>query len=183
MHDITPDRVVADVLTAAGYDVVRCAEPDAPDFPCAGAFGSCPLDGSVDVAVVVHDRPAVDLAHGEIGVVCALRDAVPVVVAGNHTQSAFGARCDAVANSVGDVPAACRWAIAAAAHRASDFVSIFAGVSTTVERRGHVVTVRLAPDATAAQAELASRATSRMYPSARTIDVAPAHPAVNPIME
>src|SRR5689334_1884487 len=97
MHDITPDSTVADALRRGGYDVVRCSEDGATPFPCSGAGGSCPLDGSVDVAVVVHDRPTTDLAVGEVGVVCAFRDGVPVVLAGNHTQSPFDVRCDAVA--------------------------------------------------------------------------------------
>jgi hypothetical protein len=171
MHDITPDDAVADVLTAAGFDIVRCAEPGTVGFPCRGAEGSCPLDGSIDVAVVVHDRPSLDLTPGEVGVVCALRDGVPVVVAGNHTHSAYRGQCDAEAADVDDIVAACRRAMAAAQHRASDFVSNFAGVPAEVTRQGHAIAVQLPVDATERHAVLAHQATTRMFPSARTIDV------------
>ena len=172
MHDITPDDVVAGLLTTAGYDIVRCTEGRDAEFPCRGAGGSCPLDGSVDVAVVVHDRPSVDLAPGEVGVVCALRDGVPVVVAGNHTQSAYVAQCRAVAADLDDIPAACARAITAAQHRASHFVTSFAGVPAEVVRRGHRVMVHVAAEATDHQVVLAHQGATRFYPSARTIDVA-----------
>ena len=42
MHDITPDDVVAEVLTAAGYDVVRCVEPGAPASPQRSSVGAIP---------------------------------------------------------------------------------------------------------------------------------------------
>jgi hypothetical protein len=171
MHDITRDDAIADVLVRAGYDVVRCAAPDEEVFPCAGAGGSCPLDGSVDVAVVVHDRPAVELSVGEVGVVCAMRDGIPVVLAGNHTQSPFGERVDAVALDASDVPAACRRAIAAVERRASDFVGAFAGVDADVTRHGHSVSVRLGTGASDRQAVLAHQAATRLYPNARRIDV------------
>lgn len=68
-------------LEAAGHDVVRCAESDAPGFPCTGlATGDCPIDGWVDVAVAVRAESAPGLTERETGVVCALRRHVPVVV-------------------------------------------------------------------------------------------------------
>jgi hypothetical protein len=172
MHDdITPDTAVADALSAAGYDIVRCSEAGAPRFPCSGAGGSCPLDGSVDVAVVVHDRPAADLAVGEVGVVCAFRDGVPVVLAGSETQSPFEGRCEAVAGDVADVPAACERAVTSAMDRASEFVSRYSGTDVRVARHGHRVQVELCRDGTAAHAVLAHQAAARLFPSARTIDV------------
>ena len=170
MHDITDDRAVAAALEGAGYDVVRC-DDGASTFPCTGATGSCPLDGSVDVAVVVHDRPSTDLAVGEVGVVCAFRDGVPVVLAGNHAQSPFDGRCDSVAADAADVPAACQRAMLASMARASDFVSQFTGGDADVVRRGHRVQVVLGSDATEHQAVLAHQAAYRLFPSARTIDV------------
>jgi hypothetical protein len=171
MHDIIPDTAVAATLAAAGYDVVRCSEDGEPTFPCSGAAGSCPLDGSVDVAVVVHDRPSVDLAVGEVGAVCAFRDGVPVVLAGNHSQSPFGGRADAVAVDTADVPSACRRAVDASMARSSDFVSRFAGTDAAVVRRGHSVQITLERPATEAQAVLAHQAANKLFPSARTIDV------------
>jgi hypothetical protein len=171
MHDELPDDAVAGALTAAGFDLVRCYDPGRATFPCRGAKGSCPLDGRVDVAVVVHHRDSDDLAPSELGAVCALRDAIPLVVAGNHTQSAYGSSCDAVADDVDSVVAACWRAIAAADHRASDYVGTFAGARAEVTRRGHTVTVRLPADATEGQSVLAHQAASRLYPSARIISV------------
>ena len=170
MHDITDDHLVAERLEGAGYDVVRCND-GTNSCPCTGATGSCPLDGSVDVAVVVHDRPSVDLAVGEVGVICALRDGIPVVVAGNHTQSPFDGRCDGVAGHVDDVPEACQRARTAAMSRASEFVTQFTGGDADVVRHGHRVEVVLGSDATERQAVRAHQAAFRLFPSARTIDV------------
>ena len=171
MHDVTSDATVADALSTAGYDIVRCSEVGSPAFPCSGAGGSCPLDGSIDVAVVVHDRTAADLAVGEVGVVCAFRDGIPVVLAGNNTQTPFGGRCDAVAADVADIADACRRAVTSAMDRASEFVSRYSGTDARVARHGHRVQVELCRDGTAAQAVLAHQAAARLFPSARTIDV------------
>jgi hypothetical protein len=171
LHDSTPDTGVADALLTSGHGVVRCSEPGRPAFPCAGLEGSCPLDGTVDVTVVVHDRPTTEIARGEAGVVCSFRDAVPVVLAGNGSFSPFLGRCDAVAASVDDVPAACERAVAAAEARASDDVTAFVGAPAIVTRRGDAVKVVLAADATSRHTVRAHQAAARLFPSARTIDV------------
>lgn len=171
LHDVTPDAAVADVLVASGHDLVRCSEPGQPGFPCAGLDGACPLDGTVDVTVVVHDRPTTEIGPGEVGVVCSFRDAVPVVLAGNHAHSPFGGQCAAVAESVDDVPAACERAVAAAAARANEYVSAFVGTSAVVSRRGDAVKVLLDPPATGRHTVRAHQAAARLFPSARTIDV------------
>ncbi len=170
--DTTPDTRVADVLLASGHDLVRCSEPGRPAFPCAGLEGACPLDGTVDVTLVVHDRPTTEIATGEVGAVCSLRDAVPLVLAGNGASSPFLCRCDAVAVSVDDVPAACERAVAAAERRASDDVTASAGTPAAVTRRGDAVKVLLAAGATSRHTVRAHQAAARLFPSARTIDVA-----------
>jgi hypothetical protein len=72
-------------LTASGHEVVRCHVAGEAAFPCVGldSGGTCPLDdGGVDVAVTVrrHAR-SVPTPH-EDGVACAIRNRVPLVVAG-----------------------------------------------------------------------------------------------------
>ncbi len=171
MHDITPDDGPARVLRDAGYDVVRCAPAGHHGFPCDGATGRCPLDATVDVAVVVHDRPSNDIAPSEAGVVCALRDGVPLVVAGNHAHSPFAGAAAAEAASIDDIPAACARATSTAAARASVVVSRFAGTDATVERHGAAVRVTIGPDAAERHAVLAHQAARRLFPRARTVEV------------
>ena len=71
-------------LEAAGHEVHRCHEAGAPVFPCNGLAGAtaCPLDGVVDVAVVVREHPWPRPTAREDGVTCALRHSVPLVVSG-----------------------------------------------------------------------------------------------------
>jgi hypothetical protein len=172
LHDSTPDQAVADTLAAAGHEVVRCWAPGQPGFPCKGAYGDCPLDGSVEVAVVVHERPSSLLAVGELGVICALRDGVPVVVTGSHAGNVFADRADAIAADREDVPDACRRAVAAADRRASARVSRACAAEAEVSRRGPAIRVVLAPGSSERDAVSAHRAATRLFPAARTIDVA-----------
>jgi len=69
-------------LERAGHQVVRCSERDAPDFPCNGlATGDCPIDDHVDAAVTVRAQPDATPTPRETGVICALRQRIPLVVA------------------------------------------------------------------------------------------------------
>jgi hypothetical protein len=171
MHDITPEQPVVEILRAAGHEIVRCSDPGHPGFPCVALDGTCPLDAGVDVAVIVHDRPSTDIAMGEVGAICATRDRIPVVLAGNHVYSPLRDRCDAVADTIDEIPAACERAAAAAADRAAEYVSFLAGAEATVTRVGHDVKVLLAAEATDGQAVLAHQAASRLFRSSRSIDV------------
>jgi hypothetical protein len=81
------DRGAADTaattLEHAGHQVVRCSHPDEAAFPCRGLHaGDCPLDDQVDVALAVRaeDRPSP--TEREAGITCALRQRIPLVVAG-----------------------------------------------------------------------------------------------------
>jgi hypothetical protein len=77
------DAAIED-LRRAGHEIVRCTEPGAPSFPCAGVRGTCPLESpGVDVVLDVRRRPRSQPAPGEVGVTCALRRHVPLVVAGS----------------------------------------------------------------------------------------------------
>lgn len=102
---------VAERLRADGHEVVRCHDEAAgPSAPCVGLDrpGSCPLDieGGVDVAVAVRpdDEPH-PTAH-EAGVTCALRQGIPLVVAGATDPGPF-ARWGVTVPAGGDVTAAC----------------------------------------------------------------------------
>lgn len=83
-HPGSANRAVSK-LTDRGHTVRRCHEPGRPSFPCNGLGGGpgCPLDGEVDVALVVRrgvsPRPTAD----EDGVTCALRAGLPLVEDGS----------------------------------------------------------------------------------------------------
>lgn len=157
-------QVAAD-LAAGGHQVVSCAPPGGRSFPCVGIRGTCPLDGSVDVAVVVHDRAGRSLHPGEAGVVCALRDGVPLVATGNRGASAFGELVDAVAVGPGDLPTACRRAITASLRRRGR------GLAAGLDRRGDAVRATLPAEATGADAVRVHRQLRDSFPEVRTIDV------------
>ncbi len=78
-------------LQAAGHRVMRCHEPGAPAFPCAGLEpGGCPLEhDAIDVVLTVRSRAQKQPSPLEDGVTCALRQRTPVVVAGRTTPNAF----------------------------------------------------------------------------------------------
>ena len=90
------DAGAADVaetsLVEAGHQVVRCHEPGHALFPCnALAEGrACPLDGTpVDVTLDVRLHARTHPTAGEDGAVCALRQHVPLVVAGPDVLNPF----------------------------------------------------------------------------------------------
>ncbi len=78
-------RAAVAELEAAGHRVHRCRAPEGPAFPCRGVedLDGCPLDGPVDVALVVrtHVHPSPSVL--EDGVSCAIRAGVPVVEDGS----------------------------------------------------------------------------------------------------
>ena len=81
---------MAEKLSAAGHEVVRCHAEGAPAFPCTGLAGAgCPVDDGVDVAVTVRNQPRSTPSPTEDGVICALRRRVPVVVAGSTLFQPF----------------------------------------------------------------------------------------------
>jgi hypothetical protein len=74
----------AAALGGAGHTVLRCHEPGEPAFPCNALIPdrTCPLAVGFHVALTVRTRPAPPPAPGEMGVICALSRAIPLVVAG-----------------------------------------------------------------------------------------------------
>ena len=113
----------ARALAAAGHHVHHCYEDEAPGLAsaalgerhlCRGVTsGTCPLDGHVDVALVVRRswRPTLRPAATETGASCALRCGIPLVEDGPAVLDPFApwltARVD------GDVVGACEAAAAA----------------------------------------------------------------------
>lgn len=67
-------------LRREGHDVVACHDGGAAAgrWPCVAVEGACPLDGAVDVAVVLSR----DVHRPPEGVSCAVRHRVPLVVGG-----------------------------------------------------------------------------------------------------
>jgi hypothetical protein len=103
-------------LEAAGHTVVRCHEPRSSAFPCnAIADGQdCPLDATdVDVALVVRPRPRPQPAPLEDGAACAIKQHVPLVVAGARALDPYGTHAVEVLDRSFDVVDACERAASA----------------------------------------------------------------------
>lgn len=145
----------AQALEEAGHEVVRCAAPDAPSFPCTGlASGDCPLDDRVDVAVTFRAKPHPRPTPREMGVTCALRHHVPLVVAGEHgsdpfvtwaTASVPGQDTEALLAAVDDAAERELPAHAAAAAEEARLRLGVDDVHATARRHGNGVTVSVHP--------------------------------------
>jgi hypothetical protein len=69
-----------------GVEVVRCQPADGPVTPCVGFLGDapCPLDRHVDAVVGVRRSDDRELSGPELGLACALRAGVPIIVVGDN---------------------------------------------------------------------------------------------------
>ena len=78
-------------LEAGGCRVLRCHEPGEPAFPCNALIEgrACPLDVGFDVVVTVRARPLSEPCQAELGVICALHQGTPLVVAGVASEQAL----------------------------------------------------------------------------------------------
>lgn len=87
------DDAIAE-LTDAGHDVHRCHDHGEGAFPCRGLRGDqpCPLDGPVDVALLVRRGPEPRPTEFEVGVTCARRGGVPVVEDGAGSLDPFASQ-------------------------------------------------------------------------------------------
>jgi hypothetical protein len=87
-------RAVEDRLRGAGHDVLRCHAPHEPTFPCRALTTGCPLEepAGIDSVVAVRTPTEPDQAVSEMGITCALRRSVPVVVVGESHLDPFGDR-------------------------------------------------------------------------------------------
>lgn len=77
-------RLATEELEAAGHRVHRCHDPAASTFPCVGIDdrSECPLEGPVDVALLVRHHIHPHPSALEDGVACAIRAGVPLVEQG-----------------------------------------------------------------------------------------------------
>ena len=103
----------ADELERAGHRVHRCHDAGEPAFPCRGIADAadCPLDGPIDVVLVVRPHVHPNPSVLEDGVACAIRAGVPVVEDGSSILDPFAPW---VTSRVGDgsVTEACEQAAA-----------------------------------------------------------------------
>jgi hypothetical protein len=96
-------------LEAGGCTVLRCHEPGDPAFPCNALIQgrTCPLDVGFDVVVTVRARATSEPSQAEMGVVCALHQGTPLVVAGVASERPFGPWSALTVEQGGDVVTAC----------------------------------------------------------------------------
>jgi hypothetical protein len=96
-------------LEAGGCTVLRCHEPGEPAFPCNALIQgrTCPLDVGFDVVVTVRARATSEPSQAEMGVVCALHQGAPLVVAGVASERPFGPWAALAVEQGGDVVTAC----------------------------------------------------------------------------
>jgi len=96
-----------DELEASRHVVHRCFAQGAPSFPCLAITNPrrCPLYGEIDVVLAVRDdrRPVTPY---ELGISCAVRAGVPVVVLAPEGADRFGHLAEAHA-APGTVTAVC----------------------------------------------------------------------------
>ncbi|MEZ5169299.1 MAG: hypothetical protein R3A49_00960 [Acidimicrobiia bacterium] len=138
---------VSEELVAAGHRVVRCHDSDREEFPCSAlATGSsCPLDGGgVDLVLDVRSHPRSRPTVTETGVTCALRDRLPLVVAGRPAFNPFEAHAVAVVDSTDPVEI-----VRACEETAASPLTSHSEVGTEVARSA-VSELGLAPGATEA---------------------------------
>lgn len=139
-------------LVAAGHRVHRCHHADDRGFPCVGITepGGCPVDGRIDVAVVVRPRVDPRAAPLEEGVSCAIRAGIPLVEQGPDLLDPYGQWVAKRVSSEGDLAAACDLA----AEEAFDPLrnAILDQTATMLRAAGispDLVTCRIAPEAAA----------------------------------
>jgi len=100
----------APLLERQGCTVLRCHEPGEPAFPCNALIEgrTCPLDAGFDVVVNVRARALNSLAPSEFGVVCALHNDIPLVVAGIGSEHPLRQWTTRLVDRGGDVASAAK---------------------------------------------------------------------------
>jgi hypothetical protein len=134
--DDVPMPDVDAALAAAGVTVRRCVQPDDASFPCALLkTGLCPLDdGRVDVALDVRAHPWPYPTSREHGVQCALRQRIPVVVAGAVRRHPFEPWATVTVDGTAGVAEACEVAVQ---RRLEDVrVAVRDAVAAVLQRHG-----------------------------------------------
>ena len=112
-HPHAADNAAA-ALERAGHRVHRCHDTDSSGFPCRGVVdaASCPINGPIDVALVVRRRINPRPTRFEDGVSCAIRTAIPIVEDGSEILDPFTPWISQRLRPNGDVVAACMLASA-----------------------------------------------------------------------
>lgn len=112
-HPHAADLAV-DALEGAGHRVHRCFDDDALGFPCRGIVEptSCPLDGPIDVALLVRHRINRRPTGLEDGVRCAIRAGIPIVEEGTDVLDPYTPWISARIPRGADVVQACQTAAA-----------------------------------------------------------------------
>lgn len=96
-------------LVAAGRKVHRCSDTTDAPFPCNALVPGrgCPLDRNhIDVVLDVHSGPRSKPQLSEMGVICGLRDRLPLVVGGISDASTLGPWAEQVGPG-GDIASTC----------------------------------------------------------------------------
>jgi hypothetical protein len=117
-------------LEEAGHRVHRCHDPGDRGFPCRGVASPelCPMEGEIDVALVVRRDVTPRPTPTEDGVSCAIRARVPLVEDGPDVLDPFEPWLAGRVGPDHDVVAAC----VAAAHGA--FEPLKATILQRIER-------------------------------------------------
>ncbi len=86
------------LLENAGHEVLHCTDPAGYPFPCRGVTGdSCPLDAGAVVAVSASGSVPPEPQAGDVGLICAMRRHLPVLVAAPEDAVWSGSRLGLVA--------------------------------------------------------------------------------------
>jgi hypothetical protein len=96
-------------LHARGHRTHRCHAVDGEPVPCAGLRdpSACPLEGTIDVALLVRRGVQPQPLPHEDGVRCALRAGVPVLEDGPDLLDPYASWITARVGPSGDVASAC----------------------------------------------------------------------------
>lgn len=110
-HPGAADRAIGE-LQAAGHAVHRCHDSTTA-FPCAGVEGDhrCPVEGHVDVALLVRRGVVPSPTPFEDGVPCALRAGIPVLEQGTDLFDPYVEHLSARVGSDESLSAACGRAV------------------------------------------------------------------------
>lgn len=109
------------VLEGAGHEVLSCTDSRGGPFPCRGVAGdSCPLDEGASVAVSAPGCVPPEPQAGDVGLICALRRHLPVLVAAPQDVAWPGSRPNHVA--IGDLVSAVEQAASAVLPRHTEAV-------------------------------------------------------------
>jgi hypothetical protein len=137
--------VAREELEGAGHTVRMCHEPGCAAFPCNALRDdrACPLAGEpVDVALDIRRGTRTEPTIREDGVACAVREHVPLVVAGTTTFNPFAEYATETCEDALDVVAACERAAAAPLARHTTVAQD--ALDTTLDRRSLPTDARVA---------------------------------------